>query len=338
VALDPSNMDAHGNLGVLLFFQKNYRDAVPELREVLKQRPTLWKIEALLGMAERRSGGGAAALADLEAAFPQLQETKIRVDTGMELIESYSSAGDLEKASAIASTLQTIDPENLRVLYAAYRIHSDLAREAMLRLSVAGPQSAFMYQVMAHELARRGDKVTAIKSYREALKIDPTLPGLHFELAEMLRSMPTTEETSKEAKAEYELALTQNPFDEKANLRLGEIAISGNDLPKAYDFYTQATKLQPDDPDANLGLSNVFAAREQYKEAETLLEHAVHLDPTNPIVHFHLSTIYRKMGRTEDAKHEIQEYKKYKEIRDKLESTYHDMHLDSDLTDVELTK
>src|ERR1035438_5222616 len=32
VALDRSNVDAHGNLGVLLFFQGDYGDAIPHFR------------------------------------------------------------------------------------------------------------------------------------------------------------------------------------------------------------------------------------------------------------------------------------------------------------------
>ena len=57
VALDPNNVDAHGNLGVVLFFQGAYTDAIPELRAALKLRPTLWKIQALLGIAEKAYRG-----------------------------------------------------------------------------------------------------------------------------------------------------------------------------------------------------------------------------------------------------------------------------------------
>jgi len=88
VGLDPNNVDARGNLGVLLFFQGEYRDAVPQLRAALKLQPTLWKIQALLGMSEKRSGDIKRARADLEKAFPKLQEEKTRIETGMELVDS----------------------------------------------------------------------------------------------------------------------------------------------------------------------------------------------------------------------------------------------------------
>ena len=93
LALDPNNIDARGNLGVMLFFQGDYAKAAPHLRAAVKLRPNLWKIQALLGMSEKRLGQTAAAQADLAQAFPQLQEEKLRIQAGMELIEIYYARG-----------------------------------------------------------------------------------------------------------------------------------------------------------------------------------------------------------------------------------------------------
>ena len=328
LALDPSNIDAHGNLGVLLFFRGNYKEAIPELREALRLKPDLWKIQALLGMGERRTGQTVTARTDLEKSFPELQEKKVRIEAGLELIELYSATEDLDKASATIGVLRGLDPENQEILYAAYRIHSDLAREAILSLSLVAPKSALMYQVMAHEAARRGDTTTAIREYREALKINPKLPGLHFELAEMLHSLPATAETSAQAKAEYEAALAQNPFDERADLRLASMAEESNEPSRAYSLYERAVELQPDDPEASYELGKMLAAMNQPEKAEKLLEHAVQIDPTNAVIHFRLSTVYKRLGRSEDAKHEVDQYQKYKDLKEKLRDTYRELHLD----------
>ena len=111
VALDPNNVDAQGNLGVLLFFQGAYADAIPPLRTALRLRPGLSKIQALLGIAEKQTGDGKTALADLEKSFPKLQEERIQIDTGMQLIEIYSGAGDLDKAAATVSALRRLSHE-----------------------------------------------------------------------------------------------------------------------------------------------------------------------------------------------------------------------------------
>jgi tetratricopeptide (TPR) repeat protein len=105
ILLDPNNVDARGNLGILLFFAANYSDAAPQLRIALTLRPDLWNIQALLGMCERRIGAETDGRKDLEAAFPHLQQEKIRSQAGKELIAIYSSTGELDKAQAIRDEL-----------------------------------------------------------------------------------------------------------------------------------------------------------------------------------------------------------------------------------------
>jgi tetratricopeptide (TPR) repeat protein len=325
VALDPNNVDARGNLGVVLFFQGDYTSAIPQLRAALKLQPTLSKIRALLGIGEKRTGDIKTARRDLEEAFPKVQDQKIRIDTGMELIEIYSSSGDLDKAGAIVSVLRKLDPANEAVLYTAYRIYSDLAAESLLSLSVVDPNSARMHQAMAHELAKRGNTAEAIEHYRAALKIDPRLPGIHFELADMLRTSSTAE-GREEAEKEYKAALEANPFDEQAECRLGDIALQRDDLKEANEHYTRALQLQPNDPEASIGMAKVFMTMDQPQKAEQLLQHALQLDPTSAVAHFRLSTVYRQTGRTAEAKHEFEEYQKYKQMKDKLREIYHDLH------------
>jgi tetratricopeptide (TPR) repeat protein len=325
VALDPNNVDARGNLGVVLFFQGAYADAIPQLRAALKLKATLWKIQALLGIAEKRTGDIEAGRRDLEQAFPKVQEEKIRIETGMELIEIYSAASELDKAGTTVNALRKLDPTNEAVLYAAYRLYSDLAAESLLSLSVVDPNSARMHQAMAHELAKRGNTAEAIENYRMALKLDPRLPGLHFELADMLRTL-SSPEARQEAETEYKSALEMNPFDEQSECRLGEIALQRDDLKEANERFSRALQLQPADPEASIGLAKVFMTMDQPQKAEPLLLHALQVDPTDALAHFRLSTIYRQAGRTADAKRELEEYQKYKQMKEKLRAIYHDLH------------
>jgi hypothetical protein len=50
-------------------------------------------------------------------------------------------------------------------------------------------------------------------------------------------------------------------------------------------------------------------------------------DPTNMLAHFRLSALYRKMHKPEDAKRELAEYQKYKEIKDGLRQVYGTMRI-----------
>jgi tetratricopeptide (TPR) repeat protein len=325
IALDPNNVDARGNLGVVLFFQGDYADAIPQLRAALKLQPGLWKIEALLGMSEKRTSDAQGAIDDLEKAFPKLQEEKIRIEAGMELIEIYNGTGDLDKAAAIVSVLRGSYPTNVDVLYASYRIYSDLAGESMLSLSMAAPDSARMHQVMAHEMARQGDTEAAIRNYRQALTLAPQLPGLHFELAEALHAASSSTE-KREAEGEYKAALAVNPFDEESERRLGEIAAERGDQKEAYEYYSRALQLQPNDAEANIDLAKLISIS-QPEKAEALLQRALQLDPTIAVAHYRLSILYRNAGRTADAQHELEAYRQYKQMKDKLRGVYREMRL-----------
>lgn len=328
VTLDPNNIDAQGNLGVLLFFQGNYAEAISPLRKALRLQPKLSKIQALLGMAEKRTGDYSAARHDLVKAFPEIKEEKVKIESGMELIELYSATGELEKAAGIVDSLAELYPTDPQVLYTSYRIHSDLAAQSMLSLSMVAPNSALMHQVMAHELAMRGETDAAIANYREALKLDPKLPGAHFELGEILKTSGA-KERQDEAKKEYEAALAVDKFDQKSESRLGEIAYRESNLPQAVAHYSRAVQLQPNDADAKIGLAKVLAEMKQPGNAIELLERAVALDPTNDVAHYRLGMLYRQTGRSADSAHQFAEYKKYKEMRDKLDNLYQEMHVNS---------
>jgi tetratricopeptide (TPR) repeat protein len=334
VALDPNNADARGNLGVLLFFRADYSNAVPQLRAALKLKPDLWRIQSLLGLAERRLGDDSAGRADLEASFPHLDEAKIKIDVGRDLIDSYSASGDLDKAATVASALLKVEPTDPGLLYTAYRIYSDLAGEAMLDLSIAAPESGQMHQAMAHELYRERDLPGAIANFRKAIAADPNLPGAHFELAEALHASADPK-LRQEAEQEYKLAVAANSDDVKAISRLGDLTFDKNDLDGATNYYKRALALAPNDADASIGLAHVYTEKGAPQSAEPLLQTVIAADPTNVLAHYRLSSVYRAMNQPADAKHQIEEYQKYKDIKEKMRTIYKEMRLDSPQDEVE---
>jgi len=326
VALDPNNADTRGNLGVLLFFKGDCADAVPQLRAATSLRTGLWRIEVLLSMCEKRQGDMAAARTDLEDAFPHLDEEKLRLQAGMELIEIYSNNGDLDKAAGVVTVLREHDPTNPDVLYTAYRIYSDMAGESMLSLSLVDPDSAQMHRVIAHEESRQGNDAGAIGHYRKAIDLNPQLPGIHFELAELLYASQD-EKLKKEAEQEYLAALKENPGDEKTVRKLGEIDAARGDTQRAFEEFSKAIQLEPADSDAKLGLAKTLIEMNQLDKAQALLEETAQQEPSNAIAHYRLATLYRKVGRMDDARREADLYKKYKDMKEKLRALYKELQI-----------
>ena len=328
VALDPGNIAAQGNLGVLRFFEGDYAGAEPHLRTAVEAQPGLTKIQALLGMCERHLGKMDQAKADLAAVVPLLKEPGIQVQAGLELVEIYSAEHDLVKAASVIETLRQSSPTDPRVLYPAYRIYTDLAGEALLDLSVAAPDSGQMHQAIAHELARERDLNGAIASFRKAIAADPKLPGIHFEMAEALNSSDDPK-LKAQAEAEYKLAVEQSSTDEKALARLGDVVAERSDLKDAEAYYKRALALVPNDADALIGLAHVYSEQGNDAAALPMLQQVVAADPSNVLAHFRLAAVYRKLHKPDDAKRELDEYQKYKDLKAKLAVVYKDMRIDT---------
>jgi Flp pilus assembly protein TadD len=326
LALDPNNVDARGNLGVTYFFQSDYAKAASQLRSAIKLRPNLSKIQALLGISEKRLGQTAGAQADLEQSFPLLQEEKIRIQAGLELIEIYYASGHLDKAAGVAGVLRQLAPTDTDILYTAYRIYSDLAAESMLTMAMLAPKSARMHQIMGQEMARQGNTEGAIAHFREAVKMDPRLPGLRFELAEAL-NLSASPSDQDQVENEYKAALSGNPFDEKAECRLGEIALRGSDLESALAHFSRALELQPNDADACLGIGKTLTQMHRTAEAEPYLKRAAQLEPFTAVTHYRLSLVYRAAGRTADAQRELAEFQRLKDMKERLKQVYQEMRL-----------
>ncbi|MDP2997163.1 MAG: tetratricopeptide repeat protein [Bryobacterales bacterium] len=323
VALDPNSLDARNNLGVLLYFRGDYPRAAPHLRAALKLRPDLARTQALLGMCERRMGEIARAETDLEQALPRLQEENPKIEAGMELIELYHGTGEFEKAVRVVGMLRQLKPADPDILYAAYRIYSTLTDEAVLSLAMSAPGSARLHQIQAHELARQGDTAGAIAHYREALKLEPQLPGAHFELAEML----VVARDEDGALKEYQAALSANPYDANSVCKLGEFAFRASDFKTAAEYYSRALRLQPTDVDASLGLARTLSAMNQPEKALPILERAAKTEPFDQVVRYRLAMAYRGLGRMEDSRRELAEFQRLKDMKEKLSKTYHEMRL-----------
>lgn len=324
ISLDPKNLSANANLGVLLFFQGDYADAMPPMRTALQLQPDLWRIEALLGIAEKRSGDPDDAEKDLEKAFPNLQDLKIKKEAGLELVELQSASGQLSQALVITEKLVELLPGDAQVLLVAYEISEQVTYKTLLSMMVVSPDSAEMHMTMAGELARRGDHANAIAQYREALRLNPKLPGAHYELGEQLRAS-SDPALNAQAEEQYRAALQVNQYDVNAWCRLGESLAAKGDYKSAQEDYRRALAIQPGYSDAETDLAIAYISMNKTGEAISLLESAEKDDPTNLAAHYRLSLLYRRAGRIPDSEREMKLFFHYRDLKDKLGDIFKQM-------------
>jgi len=196
--------------------------------------------------------------------------------------------------------------------------------QTLLGVIVSAPDSAEAHMIMAGELGRQGDHSGAVAQYREAIRLKPTLPGAHYELAEQLRTSPDPA-FNAQAESEYRAALQQNQYDELSWRQLGGIMAAKGDFKTAEEDYKKALAFQPNDSDAKTGLAIALISVNETSEAISLLENALKDDPTNIVAHFRLSNLYRRAGRTADADRELEAFHHYQDLKDKLGKVFKDM-------------
>jgi tetratricopeptide (TPR) repeat protein len=320
--LQPSNAQAHANLGVIAFTGGDYTHASQEFRAALKLEPALWNATAFLGMSERHLGHPAQALKLLGDSFSHLEDRDLQRQAGMDLIAIYYESGDLNKAVDVLRDLQAAKPDAPDVLYAAYRTYSDLAAKALSSLAEAAPESAPMHQILAQNLASRDEFQAAIGQYRRAIALDPRLPGLHYELAQMILAGSTEQAARTEAEQEFRRELALNPTSAESEYMLGVLAWLQSKPEDALQHCLDALRLRPDLVDAHIAAGKALRALHRAGEAVGQLEAAVRLDPRNEVAHYRLAQEYQEIGRRDDAARESAIFRQLRDAHQPVRALY----------------
>jgi Flp pilus assembly protein TadD len=315
LAMDPNNIDARVDLGVLAYFQHDCGLAAPNLRKALSLAPSLPKAQALLGLCEERQGNFDEAANDLKKSFPNLGDSNLATLVGTNLVEIYYRKGYLNRAARAVAELQRAHPTDVNILFMDYRIHAELAERARDTLALVAPDSARMHELMAEQFVNRGDAAEAIVQYKKALARDPGLPGVHYELGEATLQNSTSAESLVQAEHQFRAALEENPNNAGAEAKLGRIAMLRGNGAQAQEEYQRALILDPNQIDALKGMGGIYARK---GDSETALKYFLHASQSAPLddsVHYQLASLYRKLGRTGDAGRELAAFQKLRTIK-----------------------
>lgn len=321
LALDPHNTNAHSNLGLAYYLERDYAHAAPEFQIALRARPELWNIVALCGLSEAQLGQNEIAMTHLREGLNQVYEPSLRLAVGRQLFTILMQKGDFTHAATVIDELRELDPRNPDVLYAEHQVYAVLANEAFVSLSQAAPGSPRMYELQGDEMAQVGKISGALAAYRLAIASDPHLSGVHFALGEALSASHSLDEQAQ-AESEYRLALVDNPLDEQSLCRLGRIERRRSNWQAASADLHRALELQPGDPAANEELGIVLMSTGLSANAVEYLNRAVQADPLNDSAYYHLSLACRNVGDAPCAVRSMEQFQKLKTKRDDMERMF----------------
>ena len=87
------------------------------LRPRLSISPSLWNARAFLGMCRLHLEAAAEGRNLIEESLPYITDNNLHVRAGLDLVNSYTDSGMIEKAEPILKQLEQLDPSNAEVLY-----------------------------------------------------------------------------------------------------------------------------------------------------------------------------------------------------------------------------
>ena len=291
--LEPGNISALGNLGVVYSRTHRYAQAIDTYNKALRLAPGEKGLLTNLGIAYVKQEQFAAALPSFEKLAADASNLQAR-----ELLATCRlSLGQYDRALATLQPLAEAEPGNAGVLYmlgvSLTRLkRTDQAHEAFARMmsAVSPAQANFLMGKASYETERFDD---AARFFRATLAADPAFEGAHRELGKTLISLRDEENAEKELRQ-------AGPEDPEALYFLGGL-LAQNRPADAIPLLNKSRQLSPDFWGPVYYLGRIAVEQGRWREALPLLERAATLKPDEASIQYQLGRALQKAGRTQEA-------------------------------------
>jgi tetratricopeptide (TPR) repeat protein len=155
------------------------------------------------------------------------------------------------------------------------------------------------------------DSKEALAKFEAVVRDYPKDPNIRFRYgAYLLRQDPDrgVQEMGK--------AVELQPDHIPALVSLASICLKRDQVQAAREYAEKAVKLAPDDFATHVELGRVLRESDDNAGALREFEAAVRLAPASPESHYDLASVYAKLGRTQDAARERQEFRRLRKVTD----------------------
>jgi tetratricopeptide (TPR) repeat protein len=310
--LEPNIAEVHATLAAIYFKLREYELSVREVRTAQKLKPSLPRLDSLLGLSLSELGQFEEAVPLLEKGFKQTADVNTRRLCGLQLLRGYTGLGRDADAVETALALNKLYPDDPEILYHTGRIFGNYAYVVMMKLHDKAPNSVWMLQAQGEANEAQKDYEAAIVSFNHVLAIDPRRPGIHYRLGRIyLNRFRTTQkqEDRDDAKREFLAEIELDPSNGNALYELAQIAADQNNLDEARKQFEAIVARFPDFEPALVGLGGVYLQSQQGTQAVDPLKRATSLDANDEVAWYRLAQAERAAGRTEEAQKALQTFK-----------------------------
>lgn len=311
--LEPGLAEIHATLAVIDFKLRDYELAVSEALTAQKLKPSLPRLDSLLGMALAELGRFAEALPGLEKGFRQSADAEIKRMCGLQLERAYTGLKRDSKAVEVAMELNRLYPDDPEILYQTGKIYGNFAFLTMQKLAQVAPSSVWRHLAAAEADESQGSYSLAITEYRQVLALEPDRPGVHYRLGRTLLARShqgAYAQDMAEAAKEFEHELQRDPTNANAAYELGEIRRKGGQFDEAQKLLEAALENYPNFEEAHLGLASVLLSLQKPELALPHLQKAIELNAQNEVAWYRLGQVRKALGNTAEQQKALAEYRR----------------------------
>lgn len=292
-ALDPQSARAWQMRGIRFELEQEWNKALEAYERALRTDPGLrgvWLAIARIQEKELRMPDRARQARLKEPKGPP-------PNSGVALLEKKQPAGALSHLTRWRAAA----PQDPNAYYYLGEAYTDLKVATIQRLRAAHPASYRLHQVLAENYASIHKKDEAVAEYRQVLKLQPELPGVHYELARLL-----TDSAPQEARALLEKELAVDPAHYLAKSLLGQVLVALRESANAIPLLQDALDAKDSMPEARRALGKALLDTGNAEAALPHLERVAREKPDDDQVHFLLAQAYRALGKPQEAAREMQ--------------------------------
>ena len=307
----PTDPEPFAHLGLLEARQEHYAEAITSYRKAMALNPTMPRLQFNLGLAYFKAADYKEALQQLK---PLLKTVPPDSDEAQRLViligMSHYGLGEFAASAPYLKQAADHDAQNQTLLLTL--AHSCLLSKQYQcvldnfhRMVALNAESAESDMLVGEALDEMKDTFGAVKEFRAAVAANPKEPNVHFGLGYLL----WTQGHANEAAAEFQAELANDPEHIQGMLYLADSLIQMNRMEDARPLLEKVVKIDSANPMGCLDLGIVYAEAGRNEEALRELKAAAQLDPSDANVHWRLFRLYRSMGKTAEAKTELDKTK-----------------------------
>ena len=305
VKLEPGIAEVHATLAVIYFKQRAYEDAVREIHTAQKLKPSLPKLDSLMGVSLAELGRFKEALPGLDKGFKQTADVEIRRMCGLQLLRVYTGLDRNQEAVETALALNRFYPDDPEVLYNTSRIYGNFTYLTMEKLRDKAPDSIWMLQAAGEAHESEKDYEAALQSFDHVLKLEPRRPGVHYKMGRVyLRRFQESHDAKDQGFAadQFRAELEIDPQNGNALYELAQLDHDAGRLEDSRKEFEALVTARPEFEQARVGLAAVLVESNAAQLAVQQLQRAVELDPNDEVAWYRLSQTLRATGNVEGQK------------------------------------